>query len=155
MNVDHDRIRKNIDTYKLEYCSYLREKGQVDSCDGLVAGIELKKTSLDGYYKTTQVGLSSECVEKCLEDVECVAATICTGCNSTVFSYNTCYMFSENRNNGSTIRASSPNWQSNIFSEKLNSQIKYINTRINGVARGFENDDNKKANLTTCRTLCI
>ncbi|KAH3850754.1 hypothetical protein DPMN_093227 [Dreissena polymorpha] len=29
MNVDHDRIRKNIDTYKQEYCSYLRENGKL------------------------------------------------------------------------------------------------------------------------------
>ncbi|KAH3850753.1 hypothetical protein DPMN_093226 [Dreissena polymorpha] len=64
-------------------------------------------------------------------------------------------MFSENGNNGSTIRASSPNWQSNIFPQRLNSKIKYIDTRINGVARGFENDHDRKANLTTCRKLCI
>ncbi|KAH3885872.1 hypothetical protein DPMN_009870 [Dreissena polymorpha] len=155
MNVDYDRIRTNIDTNKLRYCSYLRDEGKVDSCDDLVAGVELKKTKLHNHYKETQVGLSSECVETCLEDVECVGATICTNCTSNDIHYNTCYMFKENGNNAYSVRAELPTWQSNIFSEKLKSQIKFSDTRINGVARGFENDDDKKANLTTCLKLCI
>ncbi|KAH3886149.1 hypothetical protein DPMN_010150 [Dreissena polymorpha] len=153
MNVDYDRIRSNIDKNRLEYCKYLREQGKVDSCDSLVAGVELKKTRMHSHYKETQVGLTSECVEKCLEDVECVGATICTKCASNDIQYNICYMFKENVYNAYSV--SSPTWQSNIFTEKIKSQIKFSNTGINGVARGFENEDDKKANLTKCHKLCI
>ncbi|KAH3773751.1 hypothetical protein DPMN_175119 [Dreissena polymorpha] len=156
MNVDHDRIRKNIDTYKHEYCLYLQEKGQVDSCDSLVAGIQMKIffAIMYDWNMASRVGSSSECVEKCLEDVGCVVASICTGCNRTDVDYNMCFMWDENIV-PRLIVIKSQIVQINIFSEKIkNSQI-YMETRINGVARGFENDNDRKANLTTCRKLCI
>ncbi|KAH3850979.1 hypothetical protein DPMN_093455 [Dreissena polymorpha] len=69
-----------------------------------------------------------------------------------------CYMFKENGYNGYNVnakKADSPTWQSYIIAEKVESQMEFSNTGINGVARGFEFDDDKKANLTICRQLCI
>ncbi|XP_045195862.2 uncharacterized protein LOC123551192 [Mercenaria mercenaria] len=157
MNVDYERIRNNIDTKKHEYCLYLRRQGKVESCDSLVAGVELAKTRLYGNYKEMKVALSSECIEKCLEEVECVAVAICITCDSSNFAFNTCYMYTESKYSTSADRTETENavWQSNIFPEKMKSQIEFSDTAVVGVPRGFEKDQDKTASQRKCHELCI
>ncbi|XP_045179352.2 uncharacterized protein LOC123538976 isoform X2 [Mercenaria mercenaria] len=154
LNVDFKRIRKNIEGMKKGYCEYLRKKGTVESCESLVAGIELANTRLHGPYKEMQVALiGSECIEKCLEEIQCVAVTACTSCKNGHYAFNTCYLFEETGH--STSAEKNTMWQSNIFPEKMNYQIQFNNTAIVGVPRGFENDQGKSASLTQCHELCI
>ncbi|XP_045196195.2 uncharacterized protein LOC123551375 [Mercenaria mercenaria] len=157
MNIDYERIRNNIDTKKHEYCLYLRRQGKVESCDSLVAGVELAKTRLFDHYKEMQIALSSECIEKCLEDVECVAVTICITCDSSNYAFNTCYMYTERGYSTTAERTETENavWQSNIFPEKMKFQIEFSDTTVVGVPRGFEKDEDKTANQSKCHELCI
>ncbi|XP_045189767.2 uncharacterized protein LOC123547063 [Mercenaria mercenaria] len=157
MNVDYERIRHNIDTKKHEYCLYLQKQGEVESCDSLVAGVELGKTRLFHHYKEMQVALSTECIEKCLEEVECVAVTVCITCKSDNFAHNTCYMYKESGNMVTADRTEAENaiWQSNIFPEKMKNQIEFSDAAIVGVPRGFENDQDKTSDQSKCHELCI
>ncbi|XP_053385103.1 uncharacterized protein LOC128550313 isoform X2 [Mercenaria mercenaria] len=157
LNVNYERIRNNIETKKHEYCLYLLRQGKIESCDSLVAGIELVKTRLFGHYKEMQVALSTKCIEKCLDEIQCVAVTFCHICTVDSYSYNTCYMYSEieYQTYAEHTETEDSIWQSNIFPEKLRSQIEFNNTAIVGVPRGYENDRDKNASLEECHLLCL
>ncbi|XP_053396849.1 uncharacterized protein LOC123553325 [Mercenaria mercenaria] len=157
LNVDYERIRKHIETYKHEYCLYLRKQGEVESCDSLVAGVELAKTRLYEHYKETKVARSSTCIENCLEEIECVAVTMCITCESSSYEFNTCFMYKERGYSTTAERTETENavWQSNIFPPKLRSQIEFSDTTVVGVPRGFEKDEDKTASQSKCHELCI
>ncbi|XP_045208038.2 uncharacterized protein LOC123559932 [Mercenaria mercenaria] len=153
-DIDYKRIAKNINSHKLKYCRYLQITGQVESCKELAIGITLQHTMMENSKKTLAVASLSVCIETCLEEIDCAAISFCVSCTSGHSMYKRCNMFSGLLR----IRAKktdNPIWQSNIFSDKIQNKTSFANTAIVGVARGFNNDEDNKANLNRCEQLCI
>ncbi|XP_053408751.1 perivitellin-2 67 kDa subunit-like [Mercenaria mercenaria] len=158
LNIGHSRIRKNIENQKYRYCQFLQVTGQVESCRELAPGITLERTKLQTTNMNTSVVVSiSDCLEQCLQNVNCAAMSYCVTCSSNVTEYKTCYMFKEiNSSRYSALRTDDTFvWQSYIFSDKVNYSIEFVNTAIVGVARGLEDDNDKKASKSRCEELCM
>lgn len=156
-NVDYDKIYKNIVNFKLEYCSFLRNTGLTESCDNLVPGTLIENTRLDGQYRETAVSATSDCIDTCLKDTQCVAVTFCTSCSSSDSSYMTCYLFEEISETPLSIKTTKPNvvWQTTIFSEKLVSAIRLSNVRITGIPRTLEKESSSRLDRNKCKAVCV
>ncbi|XP_045208113.2 uncharacterized protein LOC123559988 [Mercenaria mercenaria] len=157
LNIDYNRIHKNIVSQKIAYCLFLQKKGELESCEELVAGIELKNTRIMGHYREKAVSSASDCIEICLEEMNCEAVSFCTTCTSRDIDYNTCHLIQSNGHSLTTRKTEDPGyvWQSNVFPGKIKSQLKLENVSIIGVPRGFETEEDKKADLEKCRKLCF
>ncbi|XP_045208112.2 uncharacterized protein LOC123559987 [Mercenaria mercenaria] len=157
LNVDFSRIYKNIVSQKMKYCLFLQNKGELESCEELVAGIELKNTRIIGHYREKAVSSVSDCIEICLEEIHCEAVSFCTTCTSSDIDYNTCHLIQSNGHSLTTSKTEETDyvWQSNVFPGKIRSQLKLENVGIIGVLRGFETEEDKKADLQKCRQLCF
>jgi hypothetical protein len=154
LNIDYKRIRGLITKTQTSYCHNLQKNGKVETCENLVAGIEMKNTRLFKHYKELAVESVSHCIETCLQEVDCEATTFCQTCKSTDNGYKTCYLYKQNGYMSSASK--DEKWQSNIYSEKIKSQIEFIDTGVVGSQRGFENpDDGKHADVSTCYKLCM
>lgn len=156
-SVDYDKIYKNIVNFKLGYCAFLRETGQIESCDSLVPGTLIENTRLDGQYRETAVSATSDCIDTCLKDTYCIAVTFCTSCSSTDSSYMTCYMFEERSETPLSIKTMEPNavWQTTVFSEKLASAIRLSDVRILGISRNLEKEVISGLDRNRCRKVCV
>lgn len=130
-----------IATNKHEYCLYLLKEGQIDSCEKHDGGIELKGTFI---YMTdySQDEVMSDCIEHCIKTLECVAISF--------YAKPNCYFHT----NSTFIASDISGWQSIIFLEKIRKDVKFIDTAVVGISRGFENDNDKHANLDECKKLC-
>ncbi|XP_053386287.1 uncharacterized protein LOC128550715 [Mercenaria mercenaria] len=152
LNVDTDRIRKTITSNKSEYCKFLMDQGQLDSCEELIAGIELSNTLIYGNYRAVKVSSISECIDKCLQEVKCMATTFCLTCTSNMFGYKTCYLFQES---GTQTATQFEGTKTVIIQEKIKMQKEILNTTIIGVPRGFENANDEKSSVQKCQELCF
>lgn len=154
LNIDYDRIRNDINMQKSKYCTYLKDHGKLESCDDLTPGLILEQTRLFNHYREYGVSSVTECVEKCLQKIQCVGITYCKTCSEKDPQHKICFLYKET---GSTSanKTEVSEWQSTIFPEKLKTQIEFRDTSIGGVPRGFENDDDKMADLFKCQQLCI
>jgi hypothetical protein len=158
LGVDYNGIFKKIVSYKQNYCLFLQKKGEIESCEDLAAGIELKNTRIVGHYKEEAVSSVSDCIEICLDDIPCVAVSFCTTCSAKNRDYKTCHLIAENNTDSLTsIKTDDENaeWQTNVFPGKIDVQLVVNSTGIIGVPRGFENEEDKKADSKKCQQLCI
>ena len=152
VNVNYRSIYENIVKYKYDYCKYLMDKGDVDSCETLSPGIVLESTKLETHYESV-ASTFAECIEQCLEQIRCDAITFFKGCSSNNNAHNTCFMF---RNTSTPISARiSADWESIVFDSKLRNQIKISDVAIGGIERGFENQTDSDSSLKKCHDLCI
>ena len=157
LGVDYTGIFKKIVRYKADYCKFLQKKGEVESCEDLVAGIELSNTRILGHFDEKAVGSVSECIEVCLDDIGCAAVSFCTTCSAKTHDYKTCYLISErSRRVLTSIKADDEDaeWRSNVFPRKLDSKLILNSTSVIGVPRGFENEKDKEADIKKCEELC-
>jgi hypothetical protein len=157
ISIDYKQIYNKIKKYKMEYCLYLQKKGEVESCDDLVAGTELRNTRILGHYKERAVSSVSDCIEVCLQEIQCEAVSFCTTCSKRDNHYKTCYLIKNKGKRLAVSKSDNPNavWQSNVFPGKIRSQLHISRTSINGVPRGVENEEDKNADLQRCKELCI
>lgn len=151
LNIDHTRISGLIATNKHEYCLYLLREGKVDSCENLDGGIEMKGTRLFNDYYHLKVSSVSECIEVCIQELACVATTFCSTC--TGWGLNRCYLFSHSQY-AYARNQEEVTWQSNLWPEKITTNVEFRNTTVVGIPRGFKNDNDKRANRNECEKLC-
>lgn len=156
--VDYNRIRTNIVDLKTEYCLFLQKNGKVETCESQMAGIELKNTMLSVHYSKIPASTISDCVDMCLEEIQCEAISFCINCPDNNIDHKTCHLF--NGENGKILMARQTEtpgflWQSIVFPEKIDSEIKLTNVSVIGMARGFEKEGDKTADLVKCKELCI
>ncbi|XP_052074527.1 uncharacterized protein LOC127712245 [Mytilus californianus] len=155
LDVDCDRIRYNIKEYisRLEYCKHLKNTGQLDTCEIVRPGFSkiktLKKTRLYYHYKRVNFSTLKECAEMCLKEIKCKAITHCVHyCNDDY-----CYMYDHGGWNtkwksDKAYNPSDPNvhwfdvagienkeWQSAVFSTKIQQPMIFNATNIKGVFR--------------------
>lgn len=157
LGVNYVRINKNIMKYKIEYCLYLQKKGIIESCENLVAGIELANTRLYGQYREEPAPSIADCIDMCLQEITCQAITFCTTCPKNNVDYSTCHLLKVSDKPLTARKTEAPGylWQSNIFPEKIDTEFKLTNVSVIGVVRGFETEEDKGADLQKCKQLCI
>ncbi|CAC5373809.1 unnamed protein product [Mytilus coruscus] len=149
INIDYETIAKNIKIFQYEYCNYLHSQGELDSCDSLTPGVLLEKSRLYmGYFKTRAVSSFGECVDVCLQNVNCEAISICKSCR-----WLTCYMF-KNSNYKYVRAAVHQDWQSAIFTTKISTILELTDTTIIGVTRSSDRTQSINAQIE-CRYICI
>ncbi|XP_045208114.2 uncharacterized protein LOC123559990 [Mercenaria mercenaria] len=157
LNIDYQKIHYNIINMKLQYCLFLQSAGKLESCESLGAGVVLENTKLLGHYQEVAVVSLAGCIDTCLQEFHCHAITYCMSCLSKDNGYKKCYLVKGTSNSTSAVQTEEPNtiWQSNIFPEKMNAQMKLSNVSITGAERALENEDNKNADLLKCKDMCI
>ncbi|KAK3103555.1 hypothetical protein FSP39_020136 [Pinctada imbricata] len=149
--VDYHKIKNKIKQYKGQYCEFLRQLGEVNSCLQLHPGVMMKKTKLS---VTTEKLLlpKPDCEKKCFETQGCVAITYCVRCRPENFSYMTCYMYGA-RNK--TIQGGIANdFETMIFTSKLNKYKIFQNTAIIGNKRQLENGTLEHKDESECFKAC-
>ena len=157
LNINYQRIRGNIIKLKSQYCSYLRDRGDVESCTNLGAGVVLQNTKLLKHYKEHGISSISGCIEKCLQDVDCEATTYCLSCQRKDSGYKKCYFLKGTSNSISAEKTevSSTVWESNIFQVKIKTQLKVADVAVIGSEIEMANEYDKRADLARCKQLCL
>ncbi|XP_053397893.1 uncharacterized protein LOC128556506 [Mercenaria mercenaria] len=150
LHVNLDLISQNINAYKYEYCRYLMLKGEVDSCESLSPGMVLDKTRLVNHYYAWKLS-HKECIDLCLKEIKCSAITYCVKCDSSKANYHSCFLFNAESQIGGT---NEDEWNSIVFVGKMNAELVLENTAVIGTERGFEREEDKKADATRCDELC-
>lgn len=156
LNVDYQKIYKNIEKYKYEYCLYLRDKGELDSCENLSPGIVLETTKLTGHYDSVAATFA-ECIEHCIGQIMCEAVRFCITCRRGSVGYNTCYMFRTSSRPIIITATTSPDWESIVFDTKIRNQtlLTISDATIVGVERGFGNQTDSISSLFACYNQCV
>lgn len=151
LKIDYEKIAGNIKRFKLDYCKYLRDLGEIDSCDNLTPGIMLTRTRLFGHYKSRALSTFGECIDLCLQNIKCEAVTFCKTCSEYE---RTCYMY-KNINGHTVSGAGSDDWESAVFPSKINDILHFQNTNIIGVPRSSESKTETVTSKIECKNLCI
>ncbi|XP_060569961.1 uncharacterized protein LOC132728328 [Ruditapes philippinarum] len=158
MTINYQKMRGHIIGLKYQYCSFLQEAGKVESCANLGAGIILQNTKLLRHYKELAVTSISGCIDKCLKDVLCKATTYCISCLSKDPGYKKCFLLRGLNNSAiSAVKTEKPDplWQSNIFTVKMDTQLKLSDVSVIGPEISIDDEDDKRADLDRCQQLCI
>ncbi|CAG2258163.1 unnamed protein product [Mytilus edulis] len=160
LNVNYQRISLNIEKNKAEYCEYLKDLGQLDSCEIPPPGLVLKKTRLFAHFKEQKVSTNRQCIDTCLQLSDCEAITICPLC---VTADLVCHMFNNVFKNDSDtsyrIRAETDKtdkeWETMMFISKINSRMIMISTTVVGAQRSSDTDTKNINTPDGCYRLCF
>ena len=170
-SIAYEAIAKRIADTKRKYCEVLHNQGLVDDCSELSPGLSMEKTRLYNEFKRQTTSSVGKCVDMCYKTKKCVAITFCTECKkNATYGYNTCYMFEETESNYTECRfffihwkcshltrqkhAGQGNWQSVIVVSKIQQQVVFHNTTVNGIERSL----NTTSGVTTerqCFSACL
>ena len=150
--IDYDSISKRIRASKRKYCEFLQSQGLVDACADISSGITLKKTRLIQDFHRVASSSIGKCVDACYKTNKCVAVTFCTECSKDVGDYNACFMFEEIQSEGDQKSARQDNWDSVVINFKIEQQVVFENTAVNGVERSLKSP---VTTLRQCFAACL
>ncbi|CAG2194666.1 unnamed protein product [Mytilus edulis] len=161
LNVDYNRIRYNIQERRLDNCKHLQNTGQLDTCENVRTGFSkikiLTKTKLYFHYKRVNFSTLNECTKMCLDEIKCEAISYCVQECTQYEHY--CYMYDHGGRSNKTYQRDiipcqpygrwcgvaaneNKNWQSAVFSTKIQQRMEFNATNIKGVRRSSFNAKN-------------
>ena len=114
-NISHHNIYQKIKNsgLKLNYCNYLRDRGETDSCHDLIPYIKIEGKEILGSYGNSPYGVSkSTCMNMCLQNDLCIEAEFTEG-------YDICEMNHHSTSSTSHTIFSNPKATLMIFTTKL------------------------------------
>nr|KAG5687468.1 hypothetical protein BaRGS_030473 [Batillaria attramentaria] len=136
--IDYRKIAERIKTTKRKYCEMLKDKGLVDDCTELTAGLTLGQTEILGNPIKIKTTSNSKCIDECSKHAGCVAVDFCVKCRQTErkdqSAYNICHMYGESFVSGGRR---DDKWETTIILPELEKQVVLNNTRVVGVERSF------------------
>ena len=137
--INYAAISRRIVNTKRKYCEVLQREGLVDDCAVLSLGIPLTQTRLYTHVDAILASSIENCIDACYKNNECVAVTFCTQCPIT-YDKDKCYMFAEEDKSSRKTAATKGNWKSFIVASKINRQVVFHDTTVNGVKRALQNE---------------
>lgn len=172
LNVDYNRIRYNIQESRLDNCKHLQNTGQLDTCENVRTGFSkikfLTKTKLYFHYKRVDFSTLNECTKMCLDEIKCKAISYCVQECTQYEHY--CYMYDHGGRSNKTYQRDiipcqpygrwcgvaaneNKNWQSAVFSTKIQQRMEFNATNIKGVRRSSFNAKNVSTE-SACKSRC-
>ena len=151
-HIDYESISKHIVHTKSKYCEVLKGKGLVDSCADLTPGLTIKNTRIhNGCFEKLVLSSVGKCIDECFKRSNCIAINFCVGCVGSDLSYNTCYMYDENK---SKSAEEDTKWESTIILPEIKQQMILQNTAVNGIERSLINGVNVTSHRQ-CYAACL
>ncbi|PVD27543.1 hypothetical protein C0Q70_12705 [Pomacea canaliculata] len=150
--IDHVGMRNMVLATKQKYCKYLKTKELVGDCEHLTPGLSLLHTRLMGHSDYTPAASADLCVEKCHQLPDCVAVTVCSGCDTNDIGHNDCRVF---RFGNIHSAVTDPQWQTTILVNKLKTLLKVQNTTAVVDPRSESSPALTVTSARDCLTSCV
>ncbi|XP_025102342.1 uncharacterized protein LOC112568964 isoform X1 [Pomacea canaliculata] len=150
--IDHVGMKNMVLATKQKYCKYLKTKELVGDCEHLTPGLSLLHTRLMGHSDYTPAASADLCVEKCHQLPDCVAVTVCSGCDTNDIGHNDCRVF---RFGNIHSAVTDPQWQTTILVNKLKTLLKVQNTTAVVDPRSESSPALTVTSARDCLTSCV
>ena len=150
-NIDYRKISGKIVDTKKKYCEVLKDKGLLDDCADLSAGLTIKKTILHGWFDKVILTSIGKCADECIKRTNCAAIDFCVDCTSGAIAYNICYLYDENK---SKYAEKNERWETMIFIPEIEKQMVFENTAVSGIERSLSNST-YVTTLRHCFAACL